>query len=156
MYTYTLAFVYYNDQFLMLNRIKQPWLGMWNGLGGKIKIGETPLKSIKRELSEEMNESLDHASIIDVGVLTWNDFDAEGQGIHLFKVNLNKPFEMTYPIATREGVLDLKPLDWIINPNNLGVATNIKYFLKEILESPKRVHCEFSSGILVKVTVNPL
>jgi 8-oxo-dGTP diphosphatase len=63
---------------------------------------------------------------------------------------------MTYPIATREGVLDLKPLDWIINPNNLGVATNIKYFLKEILESPKRVHCEFSSGILVKVTVNPL
>jgi 8-oxo-dGTP diphosphatase len=140
----------------MLNRIKQPWLGMWNGLGGKIKIGETPLESIKRELSEEMNESLDHASIIDAGVLTWNDFDAEGQGIHLFKVNLNKPFEMTYPIATREGVLDLKPLDWTINPNNLGVATNIKYFLKEILESPKRVHCEFSSGILVKVTVNPL
>jgi 8-oxo-dGTP diphosphatase len=140
----------------MLNRIKQPWLGMWNGLGGKIKIGETPLESIKRELSEEMNESLDHASIIDAGVLTWNDFDAEGQGIHLFKVNLNKPFEMTYPIATREGVLDLKPLDWIINPSNLGVATNIKYFLKEILESPKRVHCEFSFGILVKVTVNPL
>jgi 8-oxo-dGTP diphosphatase len=140
----------------MLNRIKEPWLGMWNGLGGKIKIGETPLESIRRELSEEMNEHLEFATIIDAGVLTWNDFKAEGQGIHLYKVKLDKPFQMTYPVSTREGILDVKPLDWILNPNNLGVATNIKYFLKDILEKPQHVHCEFSSGILVKVTVIPI
>jgi 8-oxo-dGTP diphosphatase len=156
MYTYTLAFVCFNDQCLVLNRKKSPWLGMWNGLGGKIQEGETPIESIQRELFEEMGMTFPLEDIQEAGVLTWDDFEAEGQGIYLFVVQLKKPFETKYPYDSDEGILAIKSVDWLIHEHNLGVAPNIKYFLKPILSAPQHVHCHFELGQLKSVKVTPL
>ena len=53
MFTYTLGFIKYKNQILMINRKKKPWLGCWNGLGGKLKDHEDQKSSLKRELQEE-------------------------------------------------------------------------------------------------------
>lgn len=37
----------------MLNRHKPVWMGIWNGVGGKIEMGETPLEGVLREVEEE-------------------------------------------------------------------------------------------------------
>lgn len=39
---YTLGFVRCKDSILILNRLKAPWMGRWNGVCGKIDHGETP------------------------------------------------------------------------------------------------------------------
>ena len=41
MYKYTLGFIIKNNEVLLLNRNKSPWMGAWNGVGGKIETGET-------------------------------------------------------------------------------------------------------------------
>lgn len=153
MYTYTLVFIQIESQMIMLNRSKSPWMGMWNGLGGKIHQDETPLASIQREIKEELGLEVDMNLIQDRGTLTWNDFEASGQGIHLFYVKLDR-INLNFPIQMDEGIIDLKPIHWIIDSNNHGVAPNIKYFLKPMMEYQVDVHCMFESQTLkdVKVT----
>lgn len=46
-YKYTLCFCLCSDQVLMLYRKKAPNKNFWNGLGGKIEVGETPLTKMK-------------------------------------------------------------------------------------------------------------
>ena len=53
MFKYTLCFIIYQNQVLLLNRNKNPWMGRWNGVGGKINEGEDKFSAIKREIIEE-------------------------------------------------------------------------------------------------------
>ncbi|SCN45286.1 MutT/Nudix [Bacillus cereus] len=48
----------------MLNREYDPVKGLWNGVGGKIEKGETPLENAIREIKEETN-------IVVEGILDW-------------------------------------------------------------------------------------
>ena len=43
---YTLGFIRYQDELLLINRLKQPWQGCWNGVGGKMESNETDRKSV--------------------------------------------------------------------------------------------------------------
>jgi 8-oxo-dGTP diphosphatase len=152
MYTYTLVFIEIESHIIMMNRNKSPWMGMWNGLGGKIHQDETPLVSIQREIKEELGLDLEMNLIKNRGTLTWNDFEASGQGIHLFYVKLDR-IDLDFPIQMDEGIIDLKPISWIIDSNNHGVAPNIKYFLKPMMEHQVDVHCIFESKVLKDVKV---
>jgi 8-oxo-dGTP diphosphatase len=38
-----------------MNREFPPWMGCWNGIGGKLEPDESPLESMKREIIEETN-----------------------------------------------------------------------------------------------------
>lgn len=155
MYTYTLVFIQIESDMIMLNRKKSPWMGMWNGLGGKMNQNETPLASIQREIKEELGLDLNMNLIQDRGTLTWNDFEASGQGIHLFYVKLDR-IHLNFPILMDEGIIDLKPIHWIIDSNNHGVAPNIKYFLEPMMTHQVEVHCIFESQRLVDVKVRKL
>ena len=42
---------------LLINRIKEPYLGYWGMPGGKIKQGELPQVAAQRELFEETSSS---------------------------------------------------------------------------------------------------
>lgn len=53
MVEYTICFLKQGDKILLLNREKPQWMGAWNGVGGKIEQGETPLVSALREIKEE-------------------------------------------------------------------------------------------------------
>ena len=57
-YPYTLCLIRQDDHFLLLNRQKQPAMGMWNGVGGKIEPGETPTAAVIRETFEETGIAL--------------------------------------------------------------------------------------------------
>lgn len=45
--------VIYEDKFLLIKRIKPPYIGLWSMIGGKIELGEHLEVAIKREVKEE-------------------------------------------------------------------------------------------------------
>jgi len=63
---YTICFCLRDDLVLMLYRSNPPTAGLWDGLGGKIETGETPLSSIQREVIEEATIDLRHDAIPNV------------------------------------------------------------------------------------------
>jgi 8-oxo-dGTP diphosphatase len=154
MHAYTLGFIRQNSKVLMLNRKRAPWLGSWNGLGGKREDGETPSACIKRELREETGLIFSDDQIEFKGTLTWNSFDAQGRGLYLYLVTLCPTVFFETPRKTREGILDWKDIDWVIDPQNTGVAHNLPYFLQTVLEDrkPWTYHCVFRDQMLVSVT----
>jgi len=157
MHAYTLCFIKRNDEILMLNRQKKPWKGAWNGVGGKIHGGETPLDCIIREVFEETQITVDVTKIADKGELTWTNFEAIGIGLHLFLYEVPNDFKLETPIKTIEGILDWKKISWIVDFENEGMAKNIPYFLPTLLEKPERhhYHCTFENTHLTSVTIEP-
>ena len=153
MHTYTLAFIKKNDEILMLNRNKSPWMGSWNGVGGKIQPNETPLEGIIREVLEETNIDVSTLKIEHKGILTWENFDAIGSGLYIFLIDVDSKLDYLTPIQTDEGILDWKKIEWINDFNNKGVAENIPYFLPSVLndELVFHYHCIFKGKYLEKV-----
>ena len=47
----TLIYCLRDGQVLLMERRKEPNLGLWVGLGGKIKVGESPYECAQRELT---------------------------------------------------------------------------------------------------------
>ncbi|MDO9629097.1 MAG: 8-oxo-dGTP diphosphatase [Acholeplasmataceae bacterium] len=154
MYNYTLGFIKRKDEILLVNREKKPWKGSWNGVGGKINNHEEILVCIIREVEEETGIKVLSTQIEDKGYLTWNSFDANGNGLHIFLIHLPDDFIYPTPILTNEGILDWKKIEWINDFDNYGVAHNIPYFLPTVLEESDRYHyhCTFSERALISVT----
>ncbi|MCF7931069.1 MAG: 8-oxo-dGTP diphosphatase [Acholeplasmataceae bacterium] len=154
MHKYTLGFIKRNDEILMVNREKSPWKGSWNGVGGKIDADESALTCIIREIAEETNIIVEHHQIKDKGILTWNDFAALGNGLHLFLIEIPKDYVYETPRKVREGILDWKKIEWINDFENYGVSHNIPYFLPTILNEEKRYHfhCTFENKHLKSVS----
>ena len=69
MLKYTICFIKYGDEILMLNREKSPNMGLWNGVGGKIEEGETHLQSVIREAYEETGIQLKNPTF--AGEVVW-------------------------------------------------------------------------------------
>ncbi len=154
MYTYTLGFIKRKDEILLVNREKKPWKGSWNGVGGKLNINENIKDCIVREIEEETGITFLPNQIEDKGYLTWNSFDAMGQGLHIFLITLADDFEYNTPVLTNEGILDWKKIEWINDFENYGVADNIPYFLPTVLFDKDRYHyhCIFNDKVLISVT----
>ena len=129
MYRYTLCLIRKNDQWLLLNRQKQPAMGMWNGVGGKSKPvshrqNPSPGKRSKKPV-------LRYRCPVRRTIL----LQAEATvGIYLFLAELPPDQLLVTPLATREGILDWKQLDWILDPDNTGVISNLKTYLPHVLK----------------------
>jgi 8-oxo-dGTP diphosphatase len=153
MFAYTLGFIRRKNQILMVNREKKPWLGSWNGVGGKLDKHESGIACIIREIEEETDIVVTPDQVHDKGFLTWNSFDANGQGLHIFLIDLPEDYTYVTPRQVEEGILDWKEIDWIISMDNYGVAHNIPYFLPTVLSDPQRYHyhCIFEGRNLISV-----
>lgn len=150
---YTLGFIRYKDEILMINRMKQPWKGCWNGVGGKLEPNESLSESMKREIKEETGIRVQPKDIIYKGKMTWSPND--GSYLHIFLIDVKEKIKT--PIQTEEGILDWRKIDWIIDKDNLGVASNIPYFLPKVLESKLyQYHCLFEKNTLIDVIIKPL
>ncbi|WP_062109882.1 NUDIX hydrolase [Bacillus niameyensis] len=131
MLKYTLCFIRKGNQLLLLNRKKNPNMGLWNGVGGKIERNETPIEGILRETLEETGISLskvDHA-----GDVIWES-SSGNSGMYVFIADLPVDVAVQTPIQTDEGILDWKEIDWVLDPQNKGVVDNIHIYLPNILE----------------------
>ncbi|MBN3490522.1 8-oxo-dGTP diphosphatase [Acholeplasma equirhinis] len=158
-YLYTLAFIKRGKEILMMNRVKDPWMGMWNGVGGKRSADENPLDCIVREVIEETGIIVTKSMVKDKGIVTWNDdFKAFSNGLHLFFVELPDDFNFDTPKPTDEGILDWKQPEWLLDKRNLGVSYNIPYFLNNVLYDDQKYHyhCIFKGNDLIKVEVEKI
>lgn len=131
MLKYTICFIKKDNEILLLNRNKKPNMGLWNGVGGKIEINESAYDGVIRETFEETGIKLEEA--VFAGNVIWKSNNGES-GMHVFIADLPKGSSIHTPVKMEEGVLDWKEIDWIVDPDNRGVVSNISLFLPKILE----------------------
>lgn len=130
MLQYTICFIKKGQDMLLLNRRKAPTMGLWNGVGGKLEKNETPYECVIRETFEETGIVLDHVTYAGNAL-----FHSEhgNSGMYIFIVEFPPDSELFTPLDTVEGILDWKPIKWILDEDNLGVVGNLKKFLPEVL-----------------------
>ncbi len=127
----TLCYINNGQQTLMLHRIKKEndmHKGKWNGLGGKLKNGESPEECVIREVKEESGLTIIKPSI--KGIITFPAFD-EIDDWMVFVFTSNQYTGSL--IECDEGVLD-----WISNENiyNLNLWEGDKIFMRWLNDKP--------------------
>lgn len=146
---YTICFCLRDDQVLMLHRSKPPNAGLWNGLGGKIEVGETPLSNIHREVMEEATIDLHQAQEVRfTGLVTWpvsNDRTAWRLGMYAFVARLAPDCSIRPDRFTAEGLLAWQALDWVCDRNNPQMVSNIPHFLPPMLTAQEPQEYRFST-----------
>lgn len=155
MKAYTLLFIRKSDSVLLLNRNKKPYMGKWNGVGGKRESGETALECALREAYEETDMRL--KEVLFKGKLTWESDGVFSGEIDLYTASLPEDFSYDTPRKTVEGILDWKPVDWITQPDNIGVADNLPHFITKVLYDDTKYthHCIFQGDRLISVLTKP-
>jgi len=139
MLKYTICFIQYGDELLLLNRLKSPNMGLWNGIGGKLEANETPLQSIIREIAEETGLIVEPDQVQPAGVVRWisshDDCNEAQSGMYVFYCNLQEEkLHIDTPVAVDEGILMWKSLSWVLHEHNAGIVDNIQHFLPVILQ----------------------
>ena len=138
---YTLCFIEKGNELLMLNRVKAPNMGLWNGVGGKLEKNEDKFCGIKREIKEETG--LDISDIFYKGEVFWHINDIH-EGMYVFTAKFPENTSFITPVEEIEGVLSFKSKEWIFNKENKGVISNISIFLeKMMLEVDKQFRFDF-------------
>jgi 8-oxo-dGTP diphosphatase len=162
-FPYTICFCYRGDLLLMLYRNRPPNQGRWNGLGGKIQPGGTPLVCMQREMREEAGIDLAQSpSCRFAGIVTWPsgaDSTSPSKGMYAFLAELPPEAEIWEGERdTPEGRLCWKPLAWICDSQNTAVVDNIPHFLLEMFaqEAPQEYYCDYRDGTLRQMVIHPL
>lgn len=147
---FTLCFLTRGDQVLMLHRRKAPNRGLWNGVGGHLEPGESPLAGCLREVWEETGLRITAARF--GGLVTWEGFEAPPGGLYLFTAEA-PPGEVT---GNGEGDLAWRRRGWVFSSPQ--VVGNIHLFAPLLLAgaAPRRYHFVYRDGRLVGHTVHPL
>jgi 8-oxo-dGTP diphosphatase len=150
MIKFTICFIKQADKILLLNRENPSWMGMWNGVGGKLEANETPRESIIREIKEETGIAVEHIHF--KGLVTWSVDRKRVGGMYTYLVELPLNYQYECPLKSDEGILDWKEIRWILHSENRGVAYYIPRSLEKILsESICFEHrCFYEDGQLVK------
>jgi len=130
MLNFTICFIRRNNELLLLNRVKAPNMGLWNGVGGKIEPFEQPIDGIIREIQEETGISV--RNVQDAGIVKWVSSEGES-GMYLYYCELPNDTVYATPIEKDEGVLAWKSIDWVLDHRNKGVVDNMKHFLPHML-----------------------
>lgn len=152
-YKYTLGFIRSeSNHVLLLNRQKAPWMGRWNGVGGKLEQIESPYECIVRETFEETGLRLPNYE--DRGVLRWIRDGVDLGGVHIFTAEVSAQEMASYKtprVHCHEGILDWKKLDWILHEDNSGVVDNIKVVMKDLFtSSPQSIWVATYEGTTLK------
>ena len=147
---YTLCFLTRPGEILLLLRNKPPNRGLWNGVGGHIEPGETPLDACLREVAEETGYRLTGARY--AGLLTWEGFEIPPGGLHLFVA----PAPAGDPVACAEGRLQWQPTDWACQAPE--VVSNLHVVLPHILNGApaQEYHFRYRNGEVADTVIRPL
>ncbi len=147
---FSLCFLKHQDDILMLHRKFPPNKGLWNGVGGHIEQGETPVQAVIREVSEETGFKITEPLF--VGLLTWKGFTTPPGGIAIFTAQApHRQFSNNH-----EGALAWKPALWVCRSPE--VVDNIHVFLPRILadETPLHYHFVYDGNQRIKDEIKPM
>ncbi|MNI50771.1 8-oxo-dGTP diphosphatase [compost metagenome] len=153
MIKFNICFIKQGNNMLLLNRDFPSWMGCWNGVGGKIEMHESPRQSMLREINEEtyLSESEYHLSY--KGLVTWTVDHEHFGGMYLYVAHISEDYVYSTPRKTVEGILDWKSIEWIMNPENQGLAANIPLIMNYMIEeSPYHHHCTYLEGKLTTIS----
>jgi 8-oxo-dGTP diphosphatase len=158
MYKQTLCFIRRNDELLMLNREYKPTQGLWNGIGGKMELDETPLECIIREVKEETDIDIAEYQIMDKGIVTWEVDSFYMGGMYVYVVDVDEGFDYKTPKKVEEGILDWKKISWLLEDKNFGAGEMIPHYLPNILFGEEKYHhfCVIKNAKLMKYEYNAL
>lgn len=153
---YNICFIKRGDEILLLNREHPTWMGRWNGVGGKIRPGETPHESVLREVKEETGISLSQATL--KGVVSWVSDQVRTGEMILYFAELPQDFCLPTPVKTAEGILDWKKINWILHPQNEGVTDSMPRYFPRMLKEDGCFdhHCIYQKGELTSFQSIPL
>lgn len=133
----------------MLNREFPSWMGIWNGVGGKVEEGESARGAIIREVNEETGLTLTDPAF--KGIVSWIVDGVGVDGMYLYVAELPEDEPFPTPVKTEEGILDWKEYDWIMHPKNVGVTSDIPKYLKHLLydDAIYEHRCYYKDGKLI-------
>lgn len=131
MLNFTICFIKQGTKILLINREFPVWMGVWNGVGGKLEEGESPRESIIREVYEETGLLINYPQF--KGITSWIVDGKCVDGMYLYVAELQSEVRFDTPVKVREGILDWKEYEWISNPKNAGLTSDIPKYLKHIL-----------------------
>ncbi|HHB89792.1 MAG TPA: 8-oxo-dGTP diphosphatase [Anaerolineae bacterium] len=147
---YTLCFLFRDDAILMLKRNHAPNRGLWNGVGGKIGRGETPVAACLREVREETGYHL--ITLRFHGILTWEGYETPSGGLYIFSA----PAPEGEPHPTPEGELRWHPKTWVFSSPE--VVSNIHIFgpCLDAGCAPRWWHFRYHEGVIASWQERPL
>ncbi|NVO57898.1 NUDIX hydrolase [Rhodobacteraceae bacterium B1Z28] len=129
-----LAVVLHQDQVLLVQRSKEPDLGLWGFPGGHVEWGETVLQAAQRELREETTVIAIPSRYLDnLDLLRW---DQEGQVVsHYLLVGVACDYQAGEPTAG-DDALDARwfPLDQI-RQGDLPMSARVVDLLEHALRA---------------------
>lgn len=154
---YNLAIVRYQGELLLLNRLKKPYPGMWNGIGGKREGEETATEAMQRELFEETGLNAQQYQLHYAGWLDWNIDQTFIDGIDVFLVEVAAQIQLPlYPVGTREGILQLFSPEWILDQHNHGIVADVQAILPAVLaHQVNRFYTDFHDDQLIAFEAFP-
>ncbi|MFC3769952.1 NUDIX domain-containing protein [Paenibacillus sp. GCM10012303] len=140
---YTILFIRQGSRILLLNRNSAPAKGLWNGVGGKLEAGETPMAGVLREAWEETGIRLTEVAY--KGVVSWESDVSPRGGMHVFTAELPPSLAYPTPVQMEEGLLDWKEIEWVLSDHNFGMGEIIPRYLRTVLEDDSCYvhHCVF-------------
>lgn len=155
MLKYNICFIKKGEEILLLNREKKGWMGCWNGVGGKLEQGEDLNEAIRREVLEETG--INEYEFDFKGLVTWIVNGIFSGGMYIYTKELDENYKYETPKRTEEGLLEFKNVNWVLDSNNKGLASNIPDFLPYILNEdiPYEHRCYFEGENLIKVDKLP-
>lgn len=152
MITFNICFIRQGNHVLLLNREFPSWMGCWNGIGGKLERDESPRDSMVREISEETALAESDYQLQYKGVVTWTSDHQQFGGMYLYEAQVPEDYVYSTPRKTSEGILDWKSIEWIMHPENQGLAANLPTVMKYLNEaSPYHHHCSYIEGKLAGI-----
>jgi 8-oxo-dGTP diphosphatase len=143
-YRYTLIFLTRGSQVLMLHRRNPPNQGLWNGVGGRLEPGETPLSGALREVREETGYDLPTAHF--AGILTWEGHTETPGGLYIFTAPLPDADAVPLSPLDDEGELAWQPRSWVLSAPE--VVNNIHCFGPHVFAGapPQDYHFVYAPG----------
>jgi 8-oxo-dGTP diphosphatase len=159
---YTLCFCIQGGKVLMIYRNRPPNKDLWNGIGGKLELGEKPEVAVFREVKEEAEIDLHDAFKLQYGGVVYWEISKESfnsnRGIYTYVAYFKENTITWKKKEIGEGVIEWKNLDWLCDVNNTEVVDNMPQFLPHMLKStePHEYFCDYQNGVLKKVEIKKI